>query len=161
MFHASIGFPQCLPANQKEAWSGVSPIDRLDTSTLREKILTTEWRSGLRVGEIPAKLGSQLLSSGESLISGALSSVRTWSGATLINRLDSEWGKSKQRSGDPAWTWQRETIWSSSVCRSNEGSYRLVFVFSSGKNSISETSNEDSKRVKSLQQSKDSEWGKS
>ena len=49
----------------------------------------------------------------------------------------------------------------SSAPGSDEGARRLVFVFSSGKNPISGTSNRDSEREKSLQQSRDSEWGKS
>jgi len=39
------------------------------------------------------------------------------------------------------------------------GARRLVFVFSSGGNFISGTSNGGSERQKSLQQSKDFEWG--
>ena len=82
----------------------VSPIDRLDASTLsggnprsEVAIRTSEWGKSqqrsddpnLRVRKIPAaESGSQLPPSRGNPISGAMTPIRTWSGVSPIDRLD-------------------------------------------------------------------------
>jgi len=80
-------------------------------------------------------------------------------GVQPINKLDAS-TLSQENPSDGVTIWlgpDRGKLSGGSFARgSDEGVCRLVFVFSSGRNSISGTSNGGSEREKSLQQSRDS-----